>query len=217
MRRMLCSACACVLLAVGPAMGQEDARPNSLAAGSWALMFSVTDNFTIAPFQGGGISLKRQFSERSAVRAGIDVALDSQESNRDLSVTQTLTSDNYGFELEGLYQRYTSPGKTINFYWGAGAYGGYSDGSREARADSTLNRDDTSSYNLGAVGALGVEFFAARSISLLAEYRGTVGYHWNEVVSVRQRPGVPDQQDTRDSSGWSVGTGTVRLGLSAYF
>jgi hypothetical protein len=67
------------------------------------------------------------------------------------------------------------------------------------------------------VGALGVEFFAARSISLLAEYRGTVGYNWRENTSLRQRPGTPDLRDTRDTSGWSVGAGAVRLGLSAYF
>lgn len=217
MRRLLCSLCAFALLAVGPATAQEDARPNSLAPGNWALMFAVTDNFTLASFDGASLSVKRQFSQKSAVRAGADLALSSREDNLDVKPTHTTTNDNYGFQLEGLYQRYTSPGRTINFYWGAGAYGGYSEGTLESQADSLLNRSEESRYNLGAVGALGVEFFAARSISLLAEYRGTVGYSWSERVMTRQRPGVPDQQDKRDSSGWSVGAGAVRLGLSAYF
>jgi len=204
-------------LVASVAVAQEDERPNSLAAGNWALMFAISQNFTLDPFQGGSLSMKRHFSDKAALRAGIDFGVNSNESSAATTVEQSGTNDAYSFQLEGLYQRYTSPGRTINFYWGAGAYGGYSDRTAESRADSTLYRDEATSYSFGASGLLGVEFFAARSIGIHAEYQGSVGYSWSESVRHAERPGVPDSDLTRDGSGWSIGGGWVRFGLSAYF
>jgi len=205
------------MLTAGMAVAQEDERANSLEAGAWALMFGIDSDFTLEPFEGGSLSLKRHFSDRSAVRVGIDLSLSSNENTVTNTFDRTTTSDAYSFRLEGLYQRYTSPGRTINFYWGAGAFGGYSDRTSEATADSTLNRSDTSSYSLGATGALGVEFFAARSIGIHAEYRASVGYNWNETVLRNERPGFPVDERSTDGSGWNLGSGSVRFGLSAYF
>jgi len=217
MRRTVTLLAVFTLLTAGLAAAQEDERANSLAAGSWALMFGIDSNFTLEPFEGGSLSLKRHFSDKSALRAGIDFGFGSSESNTETTLASEAIQDTYSFALEGLYQRYTSPGRTINFYWGAGGYGGYTDRTSEATADSTLNRDTSTAYNLGATGVLGVEFFASRAIGLHAEYRGSVGYRWSESASFRQRPGMPDLESHRDSSGWTVGGTWVRFGLSAYF
>ena len=217
MRRTLCLLVLFTLITSGLVFAQEDERPNSLAAGNWALMFAISQNFTLDPFQGGSLSMKRHFSDKSALRAGIDFGVNSNESSAAATVEQSGTNDASSFQLEGLYQRYTSPGRTINFYWGAGAYGGYSDRTTESRVDSTFSREDATSYSFGASGLLGVEFFAARSIGIHAEYQGNAGYSWNESVRHAERPGVPDFDRTSDGSGWSIRGGWVRFGLSAYF
>jgi hypothetical protein len=221
MRRTLFLLVVFMLVTAGLSAAQEDERANSLTAGSWALMFGISENFTLDPFTGGSLSVKRHFSDKSALRAGIDFGVGSSENTAENTATtpvqQTRNNDHRAFQLEGLYQRYTSPGRPINFYWGAGAYGGYSSRTREALVDSTFTRNETTSYSVGATGLLGVEFFAARAIGIHAEYRGNLGYSWSESVAKRERPGATPGDLRIDAYGWSFGGGYLRFGLSAYF
>ena len=71
---------------------------------------------------------------------------------------------------------YFRPEREVKFYLGAGPYVGYDLGRRE-RNEATLERSQR--FTVGIGGRLGTEWFATKSISLLAEYGNLLSTsHW---------------------------------------
>lgn len=87
-----------ILALLNTALAQEKTdspKRNSLTPGSWSLQFAIDDNFTLASFEGGNLSLKKHFSSQFAIRGGITLTGESRKSDsQDLfsSSTNDLTS-----------------------------------------------------------------------------------------------------------------------------
>src|SRR5262245_23591102 len=81
-----------LVVVVGTSSGQE-ARPNPLAPGVWALEFGIGQNFTLTTFNGATIAVKRQSSARTALRAGLTLNLLS-------SHQEATTGDTLGYATD---------------------------------------------------------------------------------------------------------------------
>jgi hypothetical protein len=167
------------------------ARANSLAPGAWAVQFQVENDFTLEPFNGTMISLKRQFTSHSALRLGVGLDLSATDEDEyvatsiddTLAASRSLDDDveNQVFRLDLLYVRYPDPAAAVNWYWGAGP------SMRYQHNESTSNglyddsraityHSQSESWSLGALGCLGAEWFAGKNVSLHAEYYVTLYY-----------------------------------------
>lgn len=191
-------------------------RANSLRGGVWALQFAITDFVSLDEFD-GGVSLKRHFSDRSALRLGVDGGAGSSSSESELYYEQEADNDSYRVRVSAIYQRYINPTAEANFYWGVGAIVGYQSSSREAVADSSSRYNEASTTDVGAQAIAGIEWFATRVISLHAEYSGAVFYSKREATDEQRRTGYQTITYKEESDGWSTGLGGVRFGLSVYF
>lgn len=186
------------------------ARPNSLRAGAWALQFSITSGqfFDLDSFA-GGVSLKRHFSTRSAVRAGLSA-----------SASDGGGSNGYSVGTEFIYQRYLRPEAEANAYWGVGPELDYSHRwTAQQVTDSLSVHNESTQYSVGAKALLGVEWFASRVISLHAEYqvfwRHTHRETRRELTALGSGTVVVDSQETES---WEfLLNDLVRFGLSVYF
>jgi hypothetical protein len=203
---------AAVLACVGWASSAGAERENSLRDGAWALQFSINggDFFSLSSFA-GGVSVKRHFTPKSAVRAG--VSFDAEGSTYGAQ-----ESDSRGVSLSILYQRYVNPTADANLYWGVGPSGRFDDDVQETHRDSLTTVNESELWSAGLSGVVGVEWFAARVISLHAEYEAAARYTWVGESTEYNRLGESPVRSTRESEGWSIGAGsTVRFGLSVYF
>ena len=195
-------------------------RANSLRAGAWALQFSINGQLLSVREFSGGVSLKRQFSSKNAIRLGVGASGSTQDESVEYiySPASEGKTDGYSLYLESVFQRYVNPAAPANFYWGLGPYVDYRHSSHDQSVDSTSVSYDEASLGVGARGLIGVEWFASREISLHAEYTATGGYYRTEETTERSKIGQPTSSTKRENHGWSLGaSGVVRFGLSVYF
>ena len=190
-------------------------RENSLRGGAWAIQFAITGDFTLGEFA-GGVSLKRQFSSKSAVRIGLE--------GRGATSTQEFSDspfqaevNGYGVTFASFYQRYINPSAEANFYWGVGPLVGYDRTTRESRDDSVKVTSEDTSTALGLAGIVGIEWFATRVISFHAEYDATATFRREEEVNRLERTGFPTDEESRTREVWGFNSSNVRFGLSVYF
>jgi opacity protein-like surface antigen len=186
----------------------------------WALQFEVNGQLLDVSSFAGGVSVKRQFTPRSALRLGVGLSGRTADFSPDPINRPELdsTEDTYGTSLEAVYQRYLDPGAVINAYWGIGPVAGYSLRKSESSADSLHTESKNSSWRVGALVTLGAEWFFAKQMSVHAEYTASGGY--NKFTSENQRTqlGQPLIYRKSESASWSFATGDfVRLGVSVYF
>jgi len=82
MRFFSLSFCILVIIIIFPVLlsaGQvEKERHNYLKPGSWSVQFQIADEINLRPFNSKAISLKHHLSEKSAVRMGLNLDLDSE-------------------------------------------------------------------------------------------------------------------------------------------
>ena len=210
---MLAAILVCAALA-SPAAAE---RENSLRDGAWALQFSINggDFFSLSSFA-GGVSVKHHFTPKSAIRAG--VSFDAAGWTDSGSGAES-ESDDRGISLSTIYQRYVNPSADANLYWGVGPYVRYDDLVQEGQpSDSLTIVYENESWATGLFVVLGVEWFAAKVISLHAEYEAAAGYRWTGQSSEYKRLGESPVRDVRESDGWNIRAGSaVRFGLSVYF
>lgn len=227
--------------ALSPAAGAdektgEDARANSLYPGSWSLQFQITEEFGLRPFNGMMVSVKRHWSRHSALRLGLQVATDwgNSTSARSYEVADTLvrndgqdSDENHeNFAIDLSYVRYPWPGSHVNFFWGAGPLVAFSRSEQtyasgyfdEAREDHNWRRDYARSWNLGAQGLLGVEWFLSKHFSFHSEYRASITYG-RLIQESEDIDYYPKQRrlSTAVSDGWDFKSAYATLGLSVYF
>jgi hypothetical protein len=195
-------------------------RANSLRAGAWALQFDVNGELIRISSFSGGVSLKRQFSAKSAWRFGVGFNGSNRDGTQDpsLGAETALSDDGYGVSIESVYQRYLNPDARVNAYWGLGPTASFNQLTSASERDSTSYSSKWDSWSVGVIAAFGVEWFAAKEISLHAEFTGRASYFNDERTSEQKAVGFPATSQTTKIDGWSVGTNDgVRFGMSIYF
>jgi len=212
-------------------------RENALHPGMYSFIFQIDEQFTLRPFNGMGIALKRHSSRKSAFRLGfgLDMTRDNIEDKNWREEDDTISSENfrtreansYSVRLELLYVMYPWPDSYVNFYWGTGPLVRFSWANQESRSgylDSESNvhesweKYNSRSWIAGAKGVVGVEWFANRRISFQMEYQAELyyqsGYYERESGSY-QNSTVRYSEDT--SYRVVFDAGTVIFGVSMYF
>jgi opacity protein-like surface antigen len=215
------------------ASGQDTTsrRKNSLEEGAWAVQFGIGSNFTITTFAGSTIALKHFCSSSQAYRlsATVNGSTDSRDgvtplvadSMRIITTTDG-NSESLSLQFNMLFYPLTS--SDVNFYWGIGPSGTYSHSNSTSETRFVTSSQDTvysrqsdtrNTWGIGASVVVGVEWFATKSISLNAEYTGTLNYTHSSSSSEGEIPSRPASEST--SKSFSVNSGGVRFGLAAYF
>lgn len=214
---------------------KKDGRPNSLYPGSWSLQFQITEDIGLKPFNGMIVSMKRHFSERSALRLGVRFDLDwnDTETSHLMQVSDTTydwaeaseNSDYQKFTIDLSYLRYVRPGSYVNFFWGAGPLVGYSRSSDTDEMDYPYgNYRKTDSYSrswsVGALGLVGVEWFLVKHFSFHAEYRASFSYVESVMEQDRTETGSSGTRhyhEKDEGARLDFQSVYVVLGLSVYF
>lgn len=223
---------------------------NSLRSGAWALLFEVGSNFTLEAFQGFTISAKRHFSDKRALRLGLgisgSVSLDDEVIDRQLKGdTVTFQEDQEGdlnnesVDLIVQHLWYANPKAEVNFFFGVGPLLRFSHSKSETDATEisggiTTLINSTSKetrWTAGFSAVLGVEWFATKHISFLAEYVNSLEHEWfkrttNYKVTTAGQTTEDRTEVTRRTLRFNpehrggvplVSFGSVKFGLSVYF
>ena len=212
-------------------------RENALHPGMYSFIFQIDEQFTLRPFNGMGIALKRHSSRKSAFRLGfgLDMNRYNDEDTHWWEEDDTISSENfrtretnsYNVRLELLYVMYPWPDSYVNFYWGTGPLVQFSWANREGRSgylDSESNvhesweKYNSRSWIAGAKGVVGVEWFANRRISFQMEYQAELYYQSSRSEreeSFNTSPTVKYYETT--ASRVVFDAGTVIFGVSMYF
>lgn len=212
----------------GQTTAREDTSSNYLPpAGSWALQFRITANFTLADFQGGTISLKRHLSPTRALRIGISSSA-SLSKTEDESVRSDTTyfvdnrsRNGQGLSVTAYYLTYHPAVTGVSLYHGLGPTISFSHTAETRRQEGRLGVDElgtsSSSWTAGLASVVGVEWFATKSMSFSAEYSLQFIYTYTHSIVFNEND--DGTSDGRDESGntFSLGSGSVRFGLSVYF
>jgi hypothetical protein len=187
--------------------------------GAWALLFQIDDNFTIDPFQGAVISVKRHYSDRSALRLGLGLAFDMDEISSTISEMDTVkaTSKSDGssqfFRVDLQYVRYANPTAPVKLLFGGGPLVSFSNSDDERTTGTGSDTVESTAWVAGITGLVGVEWFAASRISLHAEYGMELTYRHSTAKSTNSAQRT-SEQTRKDGDFRSRG---VLFGLSAYF
>jgi len=203
---------------------------NSFFKGSKSLQFRITDNFNLASFQGGTLSLKRHKSDKKALRFGLSLSGSVGDQNES-STNQTLKieSDQNGqfIAMNAHYLTYPSPDRAVNLFWGFGPTVSYSRSSVTMRGTDSngfdsLRKTKNTSWSAGTSGVVGVEWFASRRIGVLAEYASSLNYassSQKDTTEIRTASGVNvnSVETKRNTKGLGFSAESVRFGLSVYF
>lgn len=138
---------------------------DTLRSREWALQFAVSDLLDLKNIA-GQINLKKHFSNKIALRLGLNVTFKYIETDDNKSFPRT----DLGSDL--LVQYYFSPKKQFNFY----ALGGIQ--FKYAKYDNAISNDGNPDklYNYGIGIGIGVEYFAFEALSLFSEYGANISY-----------------------------------------
>lgn len=188
---------------------QANAQDNdhSLAPYSKSLQFGIGENFTLNSYSGTAFSYKRHTTSLKANRIGLSLNNDFSTS-KDPDVENSESKTTF-ISLNATYtwMNYTDPAADIKFYYGYGPGIGFSHDKENPPGEE--NSLSTNSLNLSAVAYSGVEWFFHRSISLHAEYGGSLSLIRN---SINRDAG----NDSRYTS-LRLNSNGVMFGISAYF
>lgn len=183
--------------------GGRDSSENS-PHGKWCVEFQM-DHFQIQPFHGAMLSIKYDAFEQTAFRVG--VGIDGNLSNKEIGDQVT------GYAMVLHNSRMTS---STRLYYGGGAMIGFSL-KETSEDDGTF--DEFSSWNLGLEGTMGIEWFAASSLSFTVEYSlALLETHNVEYTRVPEPwPGFPRELWFDNYRRLDLSSPGVRVGISAYF
>ncbi|SMO96990.1 hypothetical protein [Gracilimonas mengyeensis] len=192
------------------------------APGDKALQFQITDNFTLGSFEGSALSLQNQVTEKRAHRIGVSISnllndLNSEYQNSESEDKRTNSRAEFSFT----WKNYITTDNPIKAYYGIGPEFSYFYEKNKDKNESQNQLETQRYYNigLGVLGYFGVEWFFHPSISMHAEYRGSVsGYYQHR--KMKQKDLISTTETTTDKQygkGISFGGNGVAFGLSVYF
>lgn len=225
----------CMLLAAS-ALAQESEearnnRNNSLTEGAWAFQFEIVGdlfNLDLRNLYGTTLAVKKHTSNSSALRIGLGLGFNLSDQDRtseqDGETVNQLDIDRNSQSVNIVIQKifYPAPTADVNLFYGLGPKVGFSHekNTNEYQSPTRVIKHEEYSWSVGVSGVLGVEWFPTRSISLLAEYGSNLQYSWQKQTSKHL---LPDYNDTDLSvsevktKSFSIGTSSVKVGLSVYF
>jgi hypothetical protein len=214
----------------------KKARPNSLQKGAWSLQFELDNNFRPRTFEGSILNIKRQYSERTAVRLGVSISIDVSDEDGDAIYVYPNRADrtrqtdreynNSSYDLLLHYLFYPLPKSDMHLFLGVGPHFRFaylSNASVISEVDElnsvrTTSRIHNSTWNLGTSGVIGVEWFLRHNVSLLAEYGIFLDYRWeNRENSSSRYPGEQISDEDYSLHGFGVRGRPVKFGISVYF
>jgi hypothetical protein len=191
------------------AYAQDDVedRPeqrNSLFGGSWSMQFKFMHDFMLTDFEGALISAKRHFTDKSALRFGLDLGFSKSWTDPD---TNTFA---VGIAIQYIY--YSSPNAPVNFYFGFGPMLEYDRFKTETEYYESYKYERE--WSLGILGTWGVEWFATKNISFICEYGAGL-----ERLSFYQERSADGGAHitTYDKSEVKLYSNSVDFGISVYF
>ncbi|MBD3218643.1 MAG: hypothetical protein GF310_10230 [candidate division Zixibacteria bacterium] len=217
-------------------------RENYLVRGSWSMQFGIVRDFTLTSFNGGLISAKRHLSPNTAFRFGLslrgDVGDNSSETSRSYEQPGggeefTRTSDgntsNLILNISTQLMFYSTIEKSVNLYFGFGPNFNYSRDKDEFDLEYTYedipDRDGFEnrymrSWSAGFLGSWGVELFASKKISFIAEYGARIEYYslYRETNSEEYVDETGRFENfSEDSHDFRIISDAVKFGISLYF
>jgi len=212
---------------------------HSLKPGTWSIQFAINDSLDLRSFQGKNLSVKRQVTQKWALRFGLDLSARLRniqiESILDDNIPQDFLrediNNSYSLLLSTVFIRYLKPESRTTFYWGTGPAFGIAffddirkDGTRDGDrfVVSLTNEEKVANQRLGWLGVIGGEYFFKRRFSLFAEYQSGFFYIWSTTKFSREFFNDNTQQNQRDESElrdreFSIDAKSITLGLSLYF
>ena len=224
MNSCIFSLCASVLIFTADIHAQTDTSAqykSPFAKGTKALLFQISNNFTLRSFEGGLISFKRHFSEKNAIRIGVSFSghHDEDEYKRVSNPPDSMNYRNKSIEsfvstsVYGTFIRYIIQKRTIKSYFGIGLSAGY-----DHRFHSNDGYDPgMNTWIFGPLGVFGVEWFPHSSISFSAEYNfaGNI-YFGKGYTSFSEDSSGKIYKNRTKTFGYGFGQQNVRFGLSVY-
>ncbi len=223
--------------------GEDDKEDKVSKEGSWALQFSIGNNFNLSSFQGSMVSAQYHFTEKSAIRFGLSPSVRFQDVENDRNSTQSDTISNhdddnaeltkFSIQIDAQYIYYGSKSNWVNFYFGAGPRFQISHENQES-TDNQYPDDDMiviyeteseyDTWGAGLSGTVGVEIPVTNFMAFLAEYNCQILYMSNESKqkSIRYSsdndPEYKREQEQNSSQNYvNFSSTNVRLGVSIYF
>jgi hypothetical protein len=221
----------------GPARAQESDEV-AHRAGSWALQFSIGEDFQLDSFDGAAVSIQHHTSDRAAWRLGlgfggrlgvernidvhtvVDTLFESRQEGHEEPSDQQFTVD----VLRVLYPQVKG---RVRPFWGLGPTIQYQHATHDQTdiqtpSGSGARHFELTTWRAGLELKLGVEVLVARRIGILGEYGSTfLYYHSQSEESLDRTPtgGGPTRHDraTMTSNAFAFGDQGARLGVSAYF
>ena len=217
--------------------GSQDSSKTSLTRGSWSLQFQIEKDFTLGTFQGSNISAKKHFSRNKAIRFGISLSGNINDSNRELVVENDYKNDEntdandktISLYFSSYYLYYLPSKNKINLFLGGGPIFGVTLSDRDVNQNSTQDtlfqtikdNTDSDSWSVGFHLLIGTEWFITKHISLLAEYGSTLSYSKRKYDSVRTAFSFNNEDSTwknsRTENSYSFTASEIKFGLSIYF
>ena len=194
----------------------------------YALQFLISSNFSLRSFQGSLISFKRNFSDKTALRVGIDLLGYSGniEQKTYLSPNDSTLRDrkidqheiDFGFTSQFIFY----PTKdNIEVFFGGGPIINYAHtkNNDDYRTPYGLSDRTEEVWSFGLSFPIGVEWHFRNNMSLSAEYGLLIFYRLQneEVVIDSNNPDFNHQIDKEDRNAFFVSPSSVLFGLSVYF
>ncbi|MBD3218641.1 MAG: hypothetical protein GF310_10220 [candidate division Zixibacteria bacterium] len=198
----------------------QDQQPGPQLEHTWSFQAGISEYFTLRNFDMVSLSVKRHFSNKSALRLGTWINFWARETsqseikNWDGTNADTEIENRYYFAALSLqYITYLSSGKDVKCYLGIGPRirFEYWKTTYESKSDAlTRLGGDSGEIFAGLQSNLGAEYFFTDNISLIAEY-GAILDFW----------GYSDLYNYKNelSSGFrfSLSPLPVNFGVSIYF
>lgn len=176
---------------------------------AWALQFRITSDFTIAAFQGAMISAKHHMAPDRALRYGLSLNggfQNERQTQNDTEVERDQNSQQLTLSVQYIgYPALGEDDRNIYLYLGAGpeiAIGRH-------QVNNSSMEQTAVDWRVAAGGLIGAEWFVGSRISLMAEYKSSLGF---------SRRRTNDELDEREQTVTRIqlGNGGVRFGVSLY-
>ncbi len=186
-------------------------------------------------YNGFRLTFGRQTSGNEAFRLNIDLA----EKGPDFYENRLITTPDYGFTMRSVrgfdissiglsaeYLFYSTPEKRPRLYFGLGPMVSFEETGNEYLVHydnyydyvQSIDMEDSFLLGVGLSGAVGMEFFLGRNLSMLVEYGVSVQQKWFFFeADYYDQYGYHHTEVDSYNDGLDFGDSHIRLGFAAYF
>lgn len=202
---------------------------------NYALQFAVSDNFNLSSFDGATISLKKQFSEKGAIRLGLSMNFDTEDKDVDIVgyyngessiYTRTDKSSISYISVNSFYIFQFPKQNNLTLYYGIGPKFDYSKQNSKNNYDYENNdyierETDLKSFGYGLSSIFGVEWNFYKNFALNAEYGLNMTYSTEKYTYTNKKiydsETVETDKNITDGKSFRISNKPVKLGLAVYF